>query len=152
MKTRKREPSREELDDKKFRAAIDGVRFRSRIEHEANEAIICPSCGSADFRIEPKYLINIVANDLMATMVCRKCKCKLPFSTYIEEPYPEDEPEEELNDDELDELDFFVNVVYGKLGVTGIHPMAAEMIKDRIRRKLARMSEEKRFRLLAYLR
>ena len=46
----------------------------------------------------------------------------------------------------------FTNIFYSKLGLTGVNPLEAEMIKDRIRRRISRMSIEKRFRLLAYLR
>ncbi len=61
----------------------------------------------------------------------------------------EDEPEEEIDEEELDQ---FTNILYRRLGFTGVNPLEAEMIKDRIRRRIARMSIEKRFRLLAYLR
>lgn len=95
MKSKKREPSREEVDDQKFLNALEGERFRERIEREANEAILCPHCGGCDWKMKPKYVFNWVRNDLIATMVCRECKRKLPFVTYLEEPYPEDDEDDE---------------------------------------------------------
>jgi len=90
MKSKNRKPTREEVDDRKFLNSIEGERFRKRIEREANEVLVCPSCGRSDWRMQPKYLINIVANDLIATVVCRGCRRKMPYATYLEEPYPED--------------------------------------------------------------
>ena len=88
----------EEVDDQKFRTAMDGVRFRERIECEANKYTMCPHCGGSDWKMKPKYVVNWVANELLATMVCRKCKRKLPFATYIEEPYPEDNMGDEASE------------------------------------------------------
>ena len=77
-------------------------------------------------------LINIVANDLIATMVCRKCKRKLPYATYMEEPYPEDEHGEV---DEF-ELEHLTDILYGRLGLRGTNRFQREVIKDRIRQRL----------------
>lgn len=65
------------------------------------------------------------------------------FATQIEPDFTEKDE---------DELDEFTDQLYNQLGISGIHPLEAEIIKDRIRRRIARMSIEKRFRLLAYLR
>jgi hypothetical protein len=59
-------------------------RFIERIEREANEAIVCLGCGNSDWRMHPKYWVNWLTNDLIATMICRKCKRKMPFATCIE--------------------------------------------------------------------
>jgi len=132
MKSKNPRPTREEIDDQKFRTAMDGVRFRERIEREANEQMICSRCGGSDWRMEPKCLVNIVANDLIATMVCRKCKRKAPFATYMEEPYPEDEPGE-VDKFELEDL---TDILYNRLGLRGINRFQREIIKDRIRQRL----------------
>ena len=132
MRSKKRGLSREEVDDQKFRNAMEGVRFRARVEREANEALVCPGCGRSDWRMQPKCLINIVANDLIATMVCRKCKRKLPYATYMEEPYPEDEHGEV---DEF-ELEYITDILCGRLGLRGINPFERGVIKDRIRQRL----------------
>jgi len=47
--------------------------------------------------MHPRHWVNYVANDLIATMIYRKCKRKLPFPTYIEEEFPEDEEEDEAH-------------------------------------------------------
>jgi len=90
MRSKKRELSREEVDDRKFLNSIDGERFKKRIECEANEAILCPRCGSYDWKMKPKYVVNWVANELLATMVCRKCKRKALFATQIERDHDEE--------------------------------------------------------------
>ncbi len=132
MKSKNREPSREEADDQKFRAAMDGVRFRERIEREANEVILCPYCGGCDWRIQPKYVVNWTGNELLATMVCRRCEHRPPYATYLEEPYPEDEHGEV---DEF-ELEHLTDILYGRLGLRGINRFQREAIKNRIRQKL----------------
>jgi hypothetical protein len=84
----------ERIDDQKFQEKIERARFIERIEREANEAIVCPGCGNSNWRMHPKYWVNWLANDLIATMICRKCKRKMPFATCIEKD-PEEEDEEE---------------------------------------------------------
>ena len=90
MRSRRREPTKEEVDDQKFRNAMDGVRFRARVEAEANEAMICPHCGSFDWKMQPKCLVNWVTNELIVTMVCRKCKRKMPFASQVERDHVEE--------------------------------------------------------------
>jgi hypothetical protein len=80
------------IDDQKFQEKIEMRRFIERIEHEANEALLCPGCYSANWKMHHKYWISIVENSLLATMICRKCKRKLPFATHIE---PDEDEEEE---------------------------------------------------------
>jgi hypothetical protein len=88
--------------------------------------------------------ISRLANE----MVCRKCKRAVLFATQIEPDYDE---EPELDEEDWEQIDDFVDQLYSKLGITGIHPIAREAIKDRIRRKLLRLSTENQLRLLAYL-
>lgn len=76
---------------------IDDEKFQQKLE--ANKALVCPGCGRSSRRMHPKYWVNYVANDLMATMICRKCKRKLRFATYIEEEFPEDDEEDEPEDE-----------------------------------------------------
>jgi hypothetical protein len=86
------------IDDQKFQQKLEAKRFTDRIEREANEALVCPGCGRSTWRMHHKYWVNYVANDLIATMICRKCKRKLPFATSIEEGYPEDNEDEPENE------------------------------------------------------
>lgn len=143
MRSKKRIPTREEVDDRKFRNAMEGVQFRARIEHEANEAIICLHCGSFDWKMQPKYIVNWLGNELLATMVCRKCKRKMPFASQIEPDYTE---EDEAG------LDEFVDQLYNQLETVGVDPFMEEILKSRLRRRIARMDENERIRLLMYLR
>lgn len=83
----------EAIDDQKFQEKIERKLFFDRIVREANEALLCPGCYSANWKMHHKYWISIVENSLLATMICRKCKRKLPFATQIEPD--EDEAEEE---------------------------------------------------------
>jgi hypothetical protein len=125
---KKRKLTKEELDDRKFSMAMEGERFRKRIEREANEVMLCPYCYSHDWKMQPKYLANIVANDLIATMVCRKCKRKMLFSTWIDEPYPEDDV------DDADSEDY-------PFGILGIPP----------RHRRRKLDIDQHIRLLRYL-
>jgi RNase P subunit RPR2 len=72
------------IDDKKFQEKIQRKLFFDRIVHEANEALLCPGCYSADWKMHRKFWIRIVENSLIATMICRKCGRKLLFATQIE--------------------------------------------------------------------
>jgi hypothetical protein len=92
----------ETIDDQKFQEKIERGRFIERIEREANEAIVCPGCGNSDWRMHHKYFANILTNDLFATMICRKCKRKMPFATRIEK----DEEEQEDEDEEEESFPF----------------------------------------------
>jgi len=47
------------IDDQKFQQKLDAKRFTAVIEREADEAILCPSCASSDWRMQPKYLANL---------------------------------------------------------------------------------------------
>jgi hypothetical protein len=80
------------IDDQKFQEKIQRKLFFDRIVREANEALLCPGCYSADWKMHRKFWIRIVENSLIATMICRKCGRKLPFATKIE--LDEDEEEE----------------------------------------------------------
>ena len=60
------------IDDAKFQQKLAAKRFTDRIEREANEVLVCPGCGRSTWRMHYKYLVNYVANDLIATMICRK--------------------------------------------------------------------------------
>ena len=70
------------------------IRFIERIEREANEALLCPGCFNANWKMHHKFWISIVENSLIATMICRKCKRKLPFATQLEPDEDEEEEEE----------------------------------------------------------
>jgi hypothetical protein len=83
------------VDDQKFQEKIDRALFIERIEREANEALTCPNCFSANWKMHHKYWVSIVENSLVATMICRKCKRKLPFATQIEPDEDEEEEEDE---------------------------------------------------------
>lgn len=133
MQFKKRRLTREEVDDQKFQTAIEGERFRERIEHEANEAIICPHCGSFDWKMQPKCIVNWLGNELLATMVCRKCKRKMPFASQIEPDYS---LEDEAGEVDEFELEYLTDIMYRRLGIKGIHPIQREIIKDRIRQRL----------------
>jgi len=87
--TAKPQKDQELIDDQKCQQKLESKRFTERIEREANEAILCPNCFSSDWRMKPKYLANWVANELVATMVCRKCKRSVLFGTHLEEEYRE---------------------------------------------------------------
>jgi hypothetical protein len=80
------------IDDQKFQQRIQRKLFFDRIVREANEALVCPGCYSANWKMHHKYWISIVENSLIATMICRKCKRKLPFATQLE---PDEDEEEE---------------------------------------------------------
>jgi len=77
--------------------------------------------------MKPIYYVNWVANELVATMVCRICKRSILHGTHIEK-----DPEEE-DEDESDDLPF---------GMFGFRPRA------RRRRKL---DIDQRIRLLRFL-
>jgi len=47
--------------------------------------------------MKPIYYVNWVPNELVATMVCRKCKRSILHGTHIEKD-PEEEDEEESDD------------------------------------------------------
>jgi hypothetical protein len=143
MRSKKREPSREEVDDQKFLNAMEGERFRARIERKANMAILCPHCGGCDWKMKPKYVVNWVRNDLIATMVCRECKRAVLFASQIEPDYPEEEQEE---------LDEFTDQLYSQLEITDVHPFVEDALKSRLRRRIARLDADERIRLLMYLR
>jgi hypothetical protein len=89
------------IDDEKFQQKIEAQKFIERIEREANDAIVCPGCGDSNWRMHHKYWVDWLANDLIATMICRRCKRKMPFGTCIEkdEEEQEDEDEEEESED-----------------------------------------------------
>jgi hypothetical protein len=90
-----RPPDHQELiDDQKFQQEIEKKLFFDRIIREANEALLCPRCFKADWRMHHKFWISIVENSLIATMICRKCGRKLPFATQIEPDEDEEEEEE----------------------------------------------------------
>ena len=94
-RTQRVRTDREAIDDQKFQQKIEMSRFIERIEREAKEALTCPGCFSADWRMHHKYWVSIVENSLLATMICRKCKRKLPFATQIEPDEDEEEEEDE---------------------------------------------------------
>ena len=119
------------VDDQKFQQKLEAKRFTDRIEREANEAILCPTCASSNWRMRPKYFANFVANDLVATMACRKCKRAVIFSTYLEEEYPEDDQDEDELEDEA------------SFGMSGI---------NRGPRRRRKLDFDQRLRLLPYLR
>jgi len=143
MRSRRREPTKEEVDDQKFRNAMDGVRFRARVEAEANEAMICPHCGSFDWKMQPKCLVNWVTNELIVTMVCRKCKRKMPFASQVEPA---------LTEEDMVELDDLADQIYNQLEPVGINPFMEEILKARLRRRIARLDADERMRLLMALR
>jgi hypothetical protein len=87
----------EAIDDQKFQQKLDAKRFTAGIVREANEQLQCPDCGSSTWRMKPIYYVNWVANELVATMVCRKCKRSILHGTHIEKD-PEEEDEEESDD------------------------------------------------------
>jgi hypothetical protein len=74
----------EAIDDQKFQEKIERELFIERIEREANEALLCPGCFNANWKMHHKYWISMAENSLLATMICRKCKRKLPFATQLE--------------------------------------------------------------------
>jgi hypothetical protein len=117
----------EAIDDQKFQEKIERKRFFDRIVREANEALLCPGCYSADWKMHHKFWVSIVENSLLATMICRKCGRKLPFATQIE---PDEDEEDE---EESDGLPF---------GIFGFRP------RPRRRRKL---DIDQRIRLLRFL-
>jgi RNase P subunit RPR2 len=82
------------IDDQKFQEKIQRKLFFDRIVREANEALLCPGCYTANWRMHRKFWIRIVENSLIATMICRKCGRKLPFATQIEPDEDEEEEEE----------------------------------------------------------
>ena len=88
------------IDDQKFQQKLEARRFTDRIEREANEFILCPTCASSNWRMKPWVQVDYVANNLIAIMVCRKCRRAVLFATCIEEEYPEEsEDEDELEDE-----------------------------------------------------
>jgi hypothetical protein len=56
------------IDDQKFQKKIERKLFFDRIVREANEALVCPGCYSANWRMHHKFWISIVENSLIATM------------------------------------------------------------------------------------
>jgi hypothetical protein len=134
---------KEEVDDQKFRTAMKGVQFRARIEREANKAILCPHCGGCDWKMKPKYVVNWVANELIATMVCRKCKRAVLFASQIEP---------DLTEEDEEQLDEYIDQLYSQLGITRVHPLIEETLKARLRRRIARLDADERIRLLMALR
>jgi CRISP-associated protein Cas1 len=64
----------EAIDDQKFQQKLDAKQFTEGLEREANQQLQCPDCGSSNWRMRPIYYVNWAANELVATMVCRKCK------------------------------------------------------------------------------
>jgi hypothetical protein len=95
LPTRKPSIDQELIDDQKFLEKIERKRYFDRIVREANEAAQCPGCGGWDWRMQPKYWVEWVANSLVAVMVCRRCKRKILFETQIERDYPDEEEEED---------------------------------------------------------
>jgi len=93
--------------------------------------------------MKPKYVVNWVANELIATTVCRKCKRAVLFASQIEPDYTEEEQEE---------LDEYIEQLYSQLGITGVHPLIEEPLKARLRRRIARLDADERIRLLMALR
>jgi hypothetical protein len=87
----------EAIDDQKFQQKLDAKRFTAGLEREANEQLQCPACGSSTWRMRPIYYVNWAANELVATMVCRKCKRSILHGTHIAKD-PEEEDEEESDD------------------------------------------------------
>jgi hypothetical protein len=60
------------------------------------------------------------------------------------------EPDYSLEDEA--ELDAFIDQVYNQLDIVGVDPFMEEILKTRLRRRIARMDENERIRLLMYLR
>lgn len=60
----------------------------------------------------------------------------------------------EPDDSEEDEadLDQFTDQVYSQLGITGVNPFMEDVLKTRLRRRMARSDADERIRLLMYLR
>lgn len=87
----KRKIDREAIEDQKFRDDLDARAYESRIEREANDQISCKRCGSSDWRVQHKHhLVNLIANEVIVTMTCRKCKQKEPFATKLDPTEDED--------------------------------------------------------------
>jgi hypothetical protein len=94
LPTRKPRIDQELIDDQKFQEKIERELFIERIEREANDALLCPGCFNANWKMHHKYWISMAENSLLATMICRKCKRKLPFATQLEPDEDEEEEEE----------------------------------------------------------
>jgi len=92
---------------------------------------MCPKCGSSTWRMQRRYYVNWVANDLTAIMVCRNCKHKVFFGTEIEKD-PEEEDEDEEEEDE--------GLFFDPFGFGGR------------RRRKPKLDFETRFRLMAHYR
>jgi hypothetical protein len=123
------------IDDQKFQQKLEAKRFTDRIEREANEAMLCLACFSSDWRMQPKYLANFVANSLIATLVCLRCKRKIPFETQIgKDPDQFEEDEEEADP---------IALLFGIRGLLGTG-------RSRARRR-HRLDIDQRLRLLAHL-
>ena len=69
------------IDDQKFLDELEAERFNHRIAREADELILCPRCGITEWRVEDKHqvLALLLMNEVLVTIVCRKCKKRLPF-------------------------------------------------------------------------
>lgn len=76
-------------------------------------------------------------------MVCRKCRRSVLFAAQIEPDYTEEEE---------DELDNFTDQLYSQLGITGVNPYVKDILKARLRRRLARLDAQTRLLLLMELR
>ncbi len=80
MEFKKRRLTKEELDDRKFRMTVEGERFRERIEREANEAIICPHCGSFDWKMKWVRWMNLNSNTSPTYCIAGlESKVSIPF-------------------------------------------------------------------------
>jgi hypothetical protein len=79
--------------------------------------------------MKPRYYVNWLVSELVATMVCRNCKHTVLFGTHIEK---DEEEQEEDEEEESEDLPF---------GMFGTNR----------RRRKPRLSFEQRLRLLRYL-
>lgn len=52
----------------------------------------------------------------------------------------------------MSELDEFIEQVYNELGLTDAGPIEEQILKARLRRRIARLGADQRIRLLMYLR
>jgi hypothetical protein len=107
LPTRKPRIDQELIDDQKFQQKIEMSLFIERIEREANDALLCPGCFTAKWKMHHKFWVSIVENSLLATMICRKCKRKLTFATQLEPD--EDETDEDEEEDEGPPFGMFGN-------------------------------------------
>ena len=90
----KRRKSIEEIEDRKFKDDLEHAAFISRIEREANEEIPCPKCGDSNWRVHHKHQqVNVITNEIVVTMTCRKCGKRMPFATLLD-PTGEEEDDD----------------------------------------------------------